>query len=79
MNECPLIKKVNIGALPFLPNSTKLVEQFLDELIADSPEKAYERASRPRGTEQYYQDKLGGKNVLIGSLRDQEQLETCLK
>ncbi|MEW9672868.1 DUF2357 domain-containing protein [Ammoniphilus sp. 3BR4] len=73
------IKKVNIGALPFLPNSTKLMEQFLDELILDSPEKAYERATRPRGTKEYYKDKLSGKNVLIGSLRDRDQLDVCLK
>ncbi|RXT00971.1 restriction endonuclease-like protein [Ammoniphilus sp. CFH 90114] len=72
------IKKVNIGALPFLPNSTRLMEKFLDELILDSPEKAYERATRPRGTKEYYQDKLSGKNVLIGSLRVKEQLGICL-
>ncbi|HJV45275.1 MAG TPA: restriction endonuclease-like protein [Bacillota bacterium] len=72
------IKKVNVGALPFLPNSTKLMEQFLDELILDSPEKAFERSIRPRGTSDYYKDKLGGKNVLIGSLGTRDQLETCL-
>ncbi len=72
------IKKVNVGAFPFLPSTTKLVEEFLDELILDSPEKAYERSTRPRGTEAYYQDKLSGKNVLVGSLGSREQLHVCL-
>ena len=73
------IKKINVGAFPFLPNATSLMEEFLDELILDSPEKAYERSTRPRGTKTYYSDKLSGKNVLIGSLRNQNQLEVCLK
>lgn len=73
------IKKVNIGAFPFLPNATRLMEEFLDELILDSPEKAYERSTRPRGTNQYYEDKLQGKNVLIGSMRDEAQLSLCLE
>lgn len=72
------IKKVNIGAFPFLPNSTRLVEEFLDELILDSPEKAYERSTRPRGTGKYYEDKLQGKNVIVGSMRDRDQLDICL-
>ncbi|NRQ54525.1 DUF2357 domain-containing protein [Brevibacillus sp. HD1.4A] len=72
------IELINIGAFPFLPGATSLLEQFLDELILDSPEKAYERSTRPRGTDRYYQDKLGGKNVLVGSLRT-GQLELALK
>jgi len=73
------IKKVNIGALPFLPHSTRLVEEFLDELILDSPEKAFERSTRPRGTGKYYEDKLQGKNVMVGSMRDKDQLDICLR
>ncbi|WP_123042977.1 restriction endonuclease-like protein [Cohnella candidum] len=68
------IELVNVGALPFLPSTTTLVEQFLDELIMDSPEKAYERASQPRGTKEYYKDKLAGKNVLVGALSHKDQL-----
>ncbi|WP_425801221.1 DUF2357 domain-containing protein [Desulfitobacterium sp. Sab5] len=71
------IKKVNIGAFPFLPNSTHLMEEFLDELILDSPEKAYERSTRPRGTKKYYENQLQGKNVLIGSVRDKAQFNIC--
>jgi len=72
------IELINVGAFPFLPNATKLVEKFLDEIILDSPEKAYERSTRPRGTEEYYVNKLSGKNVLIGSLRTKEQLDAAL-
>lgn len=73
------IKKVNIGAFPFLPQATKLMEEFLDELILDSPEKAYERSTRPLGTDKYYEEKLQGKNVLVSSLRDKEQFRLCLE
>src|SRR5690606_35478672 len=44
---------VNIGAIPFLPDATRLMEWFLDELILDSPEKAYDRSPRVKGTEDY--------------------------
>lgn len=73
------IELVNVGAFPFLPNSTSLVEKFLDELIMDSPEKAYERSSRPRGTSTYYKNKFSGKNVLVGALSSKGQLSVALK
>ncbi|KAA1178485.1 restriction endonuclease-like protein [Paenibacillus sp. B2(2019)] len=73
------IELLNIGALPFLPNSTSLVEQFLDEIIQDSPEKAYERSTRPRGTKEYYANQLAGKNVLVGSVRGPKQVEVALQ
>ena len=74
------IETVNIGGLPFLPGTTKLVEDFLSELVADSPESAFERASLPRGIE----EKLAKvdwavKDVLVGSVRSQEQLNYCLE
>lgn len=73
------IEIINVGAFPFLPNSTTLMEKFLDEIIQDSPEKAYERSTRPRGTNHYYRSKLEGKNVVIGSLRRASQLEAALE
>ena len=45
------IDKVNIGGLPFLPSATSLVEKQLDELITDSSESAFERATLPVGIE----------------------------
>lgn len=62
----------------FLPNSTSLVEQFLDEIIRDSPEKAYERSTRPHGTREYYANQLAGKNVLVGSVRGPEQVDVAV-
>ncbi|WP_020620437.1 restriction endonuclease-like protein [Paenibacillus daejeonensis] len=73
------IELVNIGAFPFLPGSTDLMRAFLAEIIHDSPEKAFERATRPRGTGEYYQHKLVGKNVLVGSLREPSQLYLALE
>ncbi len=37
------LKEVNIGALPFLPTKTKLVSEFLKELINSSPESHFEQ------------------------------------
>ena len=73
------IDKVNIGGLPFLPSATGLVTDMLDELIADSPDSAFERTTLPVGIEK----KLAKVNwkkrdVLVGCLRNKKQLEACL-
>lgn len=73
------INKVNIGGLPFLPSAISLVSDMLDELISDSPESAFERATLPRGIE----EKLAKvdwsvRDVLIGTLRNKSQLDICL-
>lgn len=73
------IDKVNIGGLPFLPSATSLVTEMLDELISDSPDSAFERATLPLGIEK----KLAKvdwtrRDVLVGSLRNREQLDICL-
>lgn len=70
------IETVNIGGLPFLPGTTELLENFLAELVADSSESAFERASLPRGIE----EKLAKvdwsvKNVMVGTVRTAEQLQ----
>ena len=72
------IETVNIGGLPFLPGTTDMVENFLAELVADSSESAFERASLPRGIE----EKLtrvdwSVKDVMVGTVRNQEQLKFC--
>ena len=74
------IETVNIGAIPFLPGTTELLEKFLAELVADSPESAFERASLPRGIE----EKLAKTDwrrpdVLIGSVRSKAQFYDNLK
>lgn len=46
------IGKVNVGGLPFLPSSTKLVEQLLNELIQENADHAFNRATLPIGIEE---------------------------
>ncbi len=70
------IETVNIGGLPFLPGTTELLESFLGELVADSSESAFERASLPRGIE----EKLAKvdwkiRDVMVGTVRTAAQLE----
>lgn len=74
------IEKVNIGGLPFLPSSTRLVDDLLEELIEESPESADERAILPKGIE----DRLltvdwDTKDVLIGSFRKRSHFQWCLE
>lgn len=74
------IEQVNVGGLPFLPSETEYVSNFLEELINDSPDTAFNRAILPFGIE----DKLKSvdwdkKDVLIGMLRGKKQLEMNLE
>lgn len=74
------IEKMNIGGLPFLPGTTSLVEKFLDELIVDSADSAFERATLPSGIEDKLKHiDLTERNVLVGLLSRKEQLGLCLK
>ncbi len=74
------IDTVNIGGLPFLPGATSLVENFLSELVADSEESAFERATLPRGIETKLKKvDWNVKDVLVGSIGSQEQLEINLR
>ena len=74
------IKRVNIGGLPFLPSALSLVTKMLDELISDSPQSAFERATLPRGIEEKLEKvDWTTRDVLVGSMRDQKQLDICLQ
>jgi predicted component of viral defense system (DUF524 family) len=74
------IEEVNIGAIPFLPSITKLMEEFLDEIIEESSYSSFERAIEPVGKEEYLKDEYFSKReVLVGSLKNKEQLEINLK
>lgn len=74
------IDEVNIGGLPFLPSATHMVENMLDELIADSPESAFERSLLPVGIEKKLAKVDWSKrDVLVGALKNREQLEFCQK
>ena len=66
------IDSVNIGGLPFLPSATSLVTELLDELVSDSPEAAFERASLPAGIEERLKSVDWSKReVLIGFVQDE--------
>ena len=72
------IEQVNIGGLPFLPSATDLVTDMLDELISDSPESAFERATLPTGIEERLaRVDWKRRDVLIGTLRSNAQFEVC--
>ena len=77
---CQSIGKVNIGGLPFLPSATKLVTDILDELISDSPDSAFERATLPVGIEEKLKKiDWSVRDVLIGTLRNKDQLDQCIR
>ena len=74
------IEKVNIGGLPFLPTATNLVSEFLDELVYDSPDAAFERAILPKGIEKKLAKvDWNRRDVMIGTLRSREQLNICIE
>jgi len=74
------IEEVNIGGIPFLPSTTRLMEEFLDKLINESSYSTFERSLEPIGRENYIQDEyFKDRTVLVGSLRNKEQLEINLK
>lgn len=72
------IDKVNVGAFPFLPGSTSLVAEFLENLIEESYLGNYERNVLPAGTADYRRDTDFEQNVLVGSIRTKEQLQFML-
>ncbi|EJQ92060.1 TPA: DUF2357 domain-containing protein [Bacillus anthracis] len=72
------IEKVNIGGFPFLPNATRLVEQFLDHLIEKSPEEIIKEGILPRGTKEEWHSSLEEK-VLVGSVKTESDYETYRK
>ena len=70
------IETVNIGGLPFLPGATRMVEDFIAELITDSRESAFERSSLPRGIEERLEKyDWSVRDVMVGTVRSKEQLD----
>jgi hypothetical protein len=72
--EHPLYKsidQVNIGGLPFLPQATDLVEQFVERLIEKSPEEIQLKGILPRGTKEEWESSLVEK-VLVGTVSNGE-------
>lgn len=66
------INKVNIGGLPFLPNATVLVEQFVEWLINKSPEEIQKEGILPRGKLEEWKSSLD-ETVLVGLVSNGEE------
>ena len=74
------ISEVNIGAIPFLPSSTKLMEEFLDELINESSYSTFERALEQIGNDEYLRDEyFNNRNVLIAPVKDEKQFDIVME
>ena len=72
------INEVNIGALPFLPNATTLVEQFVERLIESSPEELQEEGILPRGSKEQWFSDLDEK-VLVGLVSSKEDYHSFVQ
>jgi predicted component of viral defense system (DUF524 family) len=72
------IDEVNIGGLPFLPNATDLVEQFVTRLIDKSPEEIQQEGILPQGTLQEWNSNLEEK-VLVGMVPRVENLKAHIQ
>ncbi|MBH9966123.1 DUF2357 domain-containing protein [[Bacillus] enclensis] len=72
------INKVNIGALPFLPNANSLVEKFVERLIESSPEELQKEGILPKGTKEQWFSELDEK-VLVGLVSSQEEYRTYVQ
>jgi|GEM_PF-475439 len=59
------IDVVNIGGFPFLPNTSKLLERFIERLIDSNPEELQEEGILPRGSITYWESKLEEKVIVI--------------
>ncbi|WP_391119204.1 DUF2357 domain-containing protein [Psychrobacillus sp. L3] len=70
------IESVNIGALPFLPNATTLVDQFIDSLLNKSPEQLQQEGILPKGTLEPI-DLYSTDHVLICVINN-EQMQSLL-
>jgi uncharacterized protein len=65
------INEVNIGGLPFLPNATDLVEQFVERLIEKSPEELQQEGILPKGAVEDWKSAFDEK-VLVGMVPREE-------
>ncbi|TQR18654.1 restriction endonuclease-like protein [Psychrobacillus vulpis] len=71
------IESVNIGALPFLPNATTLVDQFIDSLLNKSPEQLQQEGILPKGAMEPI-DLYSTDYVLNCVVNEDEQMQSLL-
>lgn len=70
------IEEVNIGAIPFLPSTTKLMEEFLNEIINESSYSTFERTLDKVNRDNYLsEDEFRQRNVLIGMVKSKDQFD----
>lgn len=72
------IEEVNIGGLPFLPNATSIVEQFVERLIDKSPEEIQQEGILPRGTLSEWESTIEEK-VLVVKVSDETEYRYSLQ
>ncbi|MGM0751767.1 MAG: DUF2357 domain-containing protein [Bacillota bacterium] len=70
------IDEVNIGGLPFLPNSTVLVETLVERLVESNPEDLQEEGVLPTGAWMHWESSLDEKEkVLVGTVNDRSDYQ----
>jgi len=72
------IEQVNIGAFPFLPGSTELLAEFLENIIDESAFSNYNRNLMPAATEEFRPEPEFKVDLLLGSLKSKKQLQYLL-
>lgn len=72
------IDSVNIGGFPFLPNSTDLVEQFIDNLLNKIPEQLQKEGILPKGSYVEVTELYSADNVLIIVAQNDDHLQHLL-
>lgn len=72
------INEVNVGAFPFLPSSTELLEQFIDHLIESSPDELMKNGILPRGFKEDWNSALD-EAVLVGVVNSLEDFRAYRK
>ncbi|MEM3442790.1 MAG: DUF2357 domain-containing protein [Candidatus Bathyarchaeia archaeon] len=69
------IRLVGIGALPFLPGFTHLVEKYLIEILEWSDVEHLNRAVLPRNHDFFWERRYRNNPVLVGTLGDKNHIE----
>ncbi|WP_249306115.1 restriction endonuclease-like protein [Lederbergia citrea] len=63
------IDEVNIGGLPFLPRTTKLVERLVERLVESNPEELQQEGILPRGSISFWESQME-EVAIIGSVNN---------
>ncbi|TDQ04024.1 hypothetical protein C7957_102119 [Halanaerobium saccharolyticum] len=72
------IDRVNIGAFPFLPGSTELLADFLENIIDESAQSNFKRNLLPTAADEFRPEVEFKVDLLLGSLGSKKQLQYLL-